>query len=89
MGLSEFYESRSIALTASSGRPNRMREKRKVDQRGGVAVVPFGMLRCGGHIFRDGYLETMLDQFGQLRFDAHVGEHPAENDLADPAFAEL
>jgi hypothetical protein len=47
------------------------------------------MLRCGGHIFRDGYLETMLDQFAQVRFGAHVGEHPAENNLADPAFAEL
>ena len=42
-----------------------MREKRKVDQRGSVALAPFGMLGCGGRIFRDCYLETLLDQFAR------------------------
>jgi hypothetical protein len=28
----------------------------------------------------------LLEQFAQMRFDAHVGEHTAKN---DPAFAEL
>ena len=29
------------------------------------------------------------EQLAQMRFDAHAGEHPAKNDLADLAFAEL
>jgi len=31
----------------------------------------------------------LLEQLAQVRFDAHVGEHTAKNDLADLAFAEL
>jgi hypothetical protein len=38
---------------------------------------------CGGHF------ETSLEQFAQVRFDAHVSQHSAKNDLADLAFAEL
>ena len=65
LGLSELYEPRSNRLDGFVRRPNCMREKRKVDQRGSVAVAPFGMLGCGGRIFRDCYLETLLDQFAR------------------------
>jgi hypothetical protein len=47
------------------------------------------MLWRGGCIFDDGNFETLLEQFAQMRFDAHVGEHPTKNDIADLAFAEL
>src|SRR5712675_1273193 len=47
------------------------------------------MLWRSGRVLCDGYLEALLQQFAQVRFNAHVGQHSAENDLADPAFAQL
>jgi hypothetical protein len=47
------------------------------------------MLGRGRRILRNRHLETLLEQFAQVRFDAHVGRHSTENDLADLAFAEL
>ena len=64
-------------------------EKSEIDKRRRIAVAPFGVLWPSRRIFCDGYLEALLEQFAQVRFDAHVGEHTAKNDLADLAFAEL
>ena len=64
-------------------------EKSEIDERRRIAIAPFGVLWSRRSIFCDGYLETWLEQFAQMRFDAHVGEHTAKNDLADLAFAEL
>ena len=66
-----------------------MCEKREINEGSGIAVAPFGMLRPSGRIFGDGDLEPLLEQFAQVRFDAHIGEHSAQNDLADFPFAEL
>lgn len=67
----------------------RVCEKSVINERRRVAVAPFGMLWRGGCIFDYGYFEALLEQFPQMRFDAHVGEHPTKNDIADLAFAEL
>src|SRR5215510_920422 len=66
-----------------------MCEKGVVNERRLVAVAPFGVLWRSCRIFREGYLETLLEQFAQVRFDAHVGQHSAKNYLADLALAEL
>ena len=70
-------------------RQNRVCEKRKVDERRRIAVAPFGVSRAGGRVLRDGDLETLLEQIAQVRFDTHVCQHPAEDDLADAALAQL
>jgi len=44
---------------------------------------------CGSCIFRNGDLESLLEQIAQVRFDTHVRQHPAENDFADTALAQL
>src|ERR1700674_2130217 len=43
------------------GGPNRVREIGVVDKRGGITVTPFGMLGRGSCVFRDSYLETLLE----------------------------
>jgi hypothetical protein len=50
-----------------------VREKGVVYERRLIAVAPFGVLWRSRRIFRDGYFETLLEQFAQVRFDAHVG----------------
>jgi hypothetical protein len=47
------------------------------------------MLWRGRRIFRDGYFEALLQQFAQVGFDSHVGQRSTQDDLANPAFAEL
>jgi hypothetical protein len=71
------------------GCQHRVCEKRIVNERRRIAVAPFGVLWRSGRIFRDGHFEPLLEQFAQVRFDAHVGEHSAKNYLADLAFSEL
>ena len=71
------------------GCQHRVCEKRIVNERRRIAVAPLGVLWRSGRIFRDGHFEPLLEQFAQVRFDAHVGEHSAKNDLADLAFSEL
>ena len=71
------------------GCPDRVGEKRIVNERRRIAVAPLGVLWRSRRIFCDGHFETLLEQFAQVRFDAHVGEHSAKNDLADLTFAEL
>ena len=70
-------------------RPDRVCEKRVVDERRGIPVAPFRMLGRSRRIFDDCYLESLLDQLAQVRFDTHVRQHSAKNDFADPAFAQL
>src|ERR1700730_3010035 len=70
-------------------RQNRMCQKRVIDQGRRITVAPYGMLWPGRRIFYHSDLETLLQQFAQVRFDAHVGEHSAKNDLTDLAFAKL
>jgi hypothetical protein len=41
-------------------RPHRVREIRVVDKRSAITVASFGILWRGRRIFRDGYLETLL-----------------------------
>src|SRR5262245_42296389 len=69
--------------------PDRVGEKRVVNECRLIAVAPLRMLWRSRRIFRDRHLEPLLEQFAQMRFDAHIGEHSTENDLADLAFAEL
>src|SRR5271166_2860006 len=71
------------------GRPHRMREKSIVDERRRITIAPFGMLGPRSRVFRYCYFESLFQQFAQVRFDAHVGEHAAKNDLADLALAKL
>ena len=68
---------------------DRVREKRVVNERRRITIAPFRVLWPSRRIFHDCDLETLLKQFAQVRFDAHVGEHSAQNDLADLTFAEL
>src|SRR5258708_11021141 len=71
------------------GRPHGMGEKSKVDHRRLVTVAPNWMPRAGGRVLDDGDLEAPFKQLPQGRFDAYVRQHPAENDLIDPPFAQL
>src|SRR5260370_23434186 len=57
--------------------PDRVCEKRVVDERSRISIAPFRVLWPSSRIFRDRDLETLLKQFAQMRFDAHVGEHSA------------
>jgi hypothetical protein len=70
------------------GCQDRVCEKSEIDKGGRIAIAPFGVLWSRRRIFCDGYLEP-CEQLAQMRFDAHIGEHAAKNDLADLAFAEL
>jgi hypothetical protein len=69
--------------------PDRVCEKRVIDERRRIVIAPIRVPWRGRRIFDDGDLETLLEQFAQVRFDAHIGEHSAQNDLADFPFAEL
>src|SRR5882762_7192075 len=68
------------------GRQYSVCERSEIDKGGRIAIAPFVVLWSRRRIFCDGYLEALLEQLAQVRFDAHVGEHTAKNDLA---FAEL
>ena len=65
-----------------------MCEKREVDERSlsrsptqDVAAPPSRPLRP--------HFEALLEQIAEVRFDTHVRQHPAENDFADTALAQL
>ena len=47
------------------------------------------MPRAGSRVLDNGHLEAPFKQLPQVRFDAYVRQHPAENDLIDPPFAQL
>src|SRR5581483_7663199 len=64
-------------------------EKREVDERRCVSVTPFGMARRCSRVFCNDDFETLLEQFAQMRFDTHVRQHPAQDDPADTALAQL
>jgi hypothetical protein len=66
-----------------------VRQKRQVDERGGVSVPPLGMPRGRGRILRNHGFKPLLQQIAQVRFYAHVRQHSTEDDLADAALAEL
>src|SRR5262245_39577937 len=66
-----------------------MGKKLEVDEGRRVAVTPLGVpggCRC---IPGDDDFKTLLEQIAQVRFDTHVRQHPAENDFADAALAQL
>jgi len=54
-----------------------------------VAIAPNRMPWAGGRVLHDGHVEPLLDQFADVRFDAHVRKHPADNHLPDPTLAQL
>ena len=66
-----------------------MGEKAKVDERGLVPVAPLGMSGASRGVFHDADLKTLLKQIAQVRFDADVSQHPAQDDLADAALTQL
>src|ERR1700722_14181827 len=68
---------------------NGMGEKGIVDECRRVAVSPLRVLRRRSCVFHDCNLEPLLEQFPQMRFDAHVGQHATEDDLADSPFTQL
>src|ERR1700733_3280143 len=47
------------------------------------------MLRCGCCVLDDGNLKPLFDQFAQMGFDAHIGEHSAKDYFADSTLAQL
>src|SRR6516225_6475084 len=66
-----------------------MGEKPVVDDRGLITVAPDRMPRPGGCILDHRNLEALLDKLAQMRLDAHVRQHAAEDDPIDPALAQL
>ena len=66
-----------------------MCKKPEVDERCRVAVAPFGMPRGSCRIPCNDDFESLLQQIAQVSFDTHVRQHPAEDDLADAALAQL
>src|SRR5690349_16433192 len=68
--------------------PDRTGEEAKIHQRGEVAV-PLRQTGTGRGVLDDGDLEALLDEFAQMAFDAQVGGHSREDDLADAPFAQL
>src|SRR5215469_18824678 len=66
-----------------------MGEKLIVDDRCLIAVAPNRMPRPGGCVLDHRNLETLLDKLAQMRLYAHIRQHAAEDDLVDPALAEL
>ena len=71
------------------GRPNGMSEKSVIDHRRLIAVAPLRVTRSSGRVLDHGDLETLFEKVAQMGFDADVRQHPAEEDLSDPAFAQL
>src|SRR6516164_11084856 len=71
------------------GRPHGMGQKPVVDNRGLITVAPDRMPRPGGCILDHRNLEALLDKLAQMRLDAHVRQHAAEDDPIDPALAQL
>src|SRR5215831_8327662 len=84
---------RSFALTHRRdrfiSRQHRMGQKAVVDDRRLVAIALYWMPRSGDGILHHGNLETLLKELAQMRLDAYVRQHAAEDDLADPALAQL
>src|SRR5262249_36455599 len=68
---------------------HRMCEKTIVDHRRLVTVTPDRMPGSGRRVLDDGNLEALLEELAQMRLDAHIRQHAAENDPADPALAQL
>src|SRR5271165_2385369 len=68
---------------------DRVCEKRIVNERRRIAITPFRVFWPRSSVFCDGYLEALFQQFPQMRFDAHVGQHTAKNDLADLPLTQL
>ena len=66
-----------------------MGEKSVVDHRRLVTVAPDRMARSGGRVLNDSHLETPFEKLTQVRLNAYVSQHPAENDLIEPPFAQL
>src|SRR5262249_20058458 len=66
-----------------------MGKKLEIDERRCVAVTPLGVPRGCRCIPCDDDFKTLFEQIPQVRFHAHVRQHPAENDFANAALAEL
>jgi hypothetical protein len=47
------------------------------------------MPRGSRRVLGDDDFESLLEQIAQVSFDTHVRQHPAEDDFADTAFAQL
>src|SRR5947209_7778089 len=47
------------------------------------------MARSGGGVANHGYFKAVFEEVPEVRFDAHVRQHPAEDDLGDCPLAEL
>src|SRR4030095_2666282 len=62
---------------------NSVCEKCIVNESRRVGITPFRVLWGCRRIFHDGYFKTLLQQFTQMRFDTHVGQHSAKNDFVD------
>jgi hypothetical protein len=60
-----------------------------IDHRRLVAVTPYRMPRSSGCVRDDCNLEALFDKIAQMGLYAHVRQHAAQDDLADPAFAQL
>ena len=50
-----------------------------------ISVAPLEVPGGRGRIPRDSDLEALFEQVAQVRFDAHVREHPAEDELSPSA----
>jgi hypothetical protein len=56
-----------------------VREKPVVDQGCLIAVAPFGVPGTCDRILYNGNLEALLEELPQMGFDAHIRQHPAQN----------
>src|SRR5215510_16542178 len=66
-----------------------MGKKTKVDECCRIPVAPLRVQGARGRISRDSDLEALFEQVAQVRFDTHVRQHPAEDDLAHATLAQL
>src|SRR6516162_2172522 len=66
-----------------------MREKLIIDHGGLISVAPDRMPWPGGRVLDHGDLEALLNELAQMRLDAHIGQHAAEDDLGDSPLAQL
>jgi len=71
------------------GRQDCVSEEPVVDQCCLIAIPPLGMARARDGILDHRDLEALLKEFTQMALDAHVRQHPAQNNLRYRSLAEL
>ena len=71
------------------GRQDRVREEPVVDQCCPIAITPLGVTGARDRILDHDHLKALLEELAQVALDAHVRQHPAQDDLRHRPFPEL